>query len=286
MIKSIQIFLVGLSLFVAGAVTAPAADPGVVLLYTGNSLGKYQACPTCGQSATGGLDRRATVLAEQRAGGGTVFTLAGGYELSPYSKNWNPVDGHSQALVRAYTALEYDLGVLTSGDQESLSRTGLEAPKGFVPAGDRPEVRVLTKGSVRLGVLICPELRAGSSAPGPELFAQLAATAAQVRQDCDVVIAISTWGERNEAALLEAHPGVADVLLGSGPGVGAGVRLMNDGATMWLRPEFEGRSVLRLELTSFLDAGKWEGESLAAVRLPLDHLVKGDGRISALFAWI
>ncbi|WP_126379048.1 hypothetical protein [Desulfovibrio ferrophilus] len=263
-----------------------ASESDVVLLYTGNSLGEYQACPTCGQYSEGGLDRRATMLANQRAAGDTIFLLSGGYDFTSYIKHWRPKGGQLEALAEAYAKLGYDLGVLAAGDQQYLGHAGLKPPAGFVPVAEEPEVRILTKGKIRLGVVLCPVLEGKEFTPEEKQLESVAKAATALRDQCDIVVAVSTWGGRGESAFLKAFPGVVDVLLGSGPGSGAGARVMSDGATLWLRPKPDGRAVMRLGLASFLSAGKWNKDFLAAETLSLDFRVKGDGRISTLFAWI
>lgn len=65
---------------------ADQAEPDLTILFTGNSQGKLQPCPTCKGVPLGGLARRQTILNRYRttqAEKDRLLILGGAYEFLP-----------------------------------------------------------------------------------------------------------------------------------------------------------------------------------------------------------
>lgn len=272
---------------VLSANLAWAQAPLAQLFVTGNSLGKFRACPTCGQYAEGGLDRRFTVFEQHRGEPNGLFVSLG-YDLGSYVKSEQPETAAAKPMVEAYNLLDYDLGVLTPLDVDYLKRAGATAPEGFVPQGGASEIRIVERSGVRLGFVIFPAAKEPYAGPSEDEMRDAAQAAERVADQVDLVVGLSSWGERGELAFMKNHPEAVDMLLGSGPATGVGARPSPDGRTLWGRSSFEGRSVVRVEVLERPAPGQqWaEGRSFRSEVLPLDISIRGEGKISALFAWM
>lgn len=105
---------VALHFNVGGARAAPA-DPVVLLTADGEGhVAAYTSCPS--PRGLGGLDRRATIVSQERAdmaasAGGRLLVDAGNWLVGPES-----VASRGEAVVAAYTALEYDAVHVTPKD--------------------------------------------------------------------------------------------------------------------------------------------------------------------------
>lgn len=265
----------------------------VSFLYTGNSFGKFRACPTCGKFSVGGLDRRSTALQRERGASPSipVFTIAGGFEFASYTKRWGMPDSMLQALAKAYGLLGYDLGALTGTDMKYLKRAGATAPGSFESLSSEPRATVLKRGGVSVGVILLPEAGELFSIPAVDVFARISALADDLRPSVDIVVGLGGWGERADRQFMEQYPDALDVLLSSGIGTGYGVRTTQGARTLWVRPAFEGRMVWRLDLYSLPNrgggTGGWPAEGdYKAVKIELGPEVKGDPAVSEVFAWL
>lgn len=266
------------------------ARPLVTLLFTANSEGAFEPCPVCGGSALGGLARRATALARVRAqGGGRVLTLAGGHEFTPF-RAAPAGEGTARALAQAYAAMSYDLGLLSARDHDWLRGAGAAPGPGWLAPAPEPRVRLLDAGGVRVGVLVLPH-KADIYAPAePEAVAAVVRAARELRPQVDLLVGLGVWGWQGDATLLEAPEADFDVLLSSGPGQGTGVRAVRGGRTLDVRPDYQGWSVIRLDILGFPEArgGRvWTaGAHYSATKIKLDATIPADEAVSAILAWI
>lgn len=277
---------------VAGAC---AEEPLLSMVYTGNTLGTFQPCPTCEQDKSlGGLGRRSTFFKQFMAShsrSDKVLILAGGHEFLPFRVRSKFPAGFASALVKAYGLLPCDLGYVTARERDWLREDGAEPPKGWLVAdGDRPKQTVLAKGDMRVGVVIFPGLADPLSRPSAAVEAECAAVCGKLRDEVDLLIAMSPWGERAERVFLDKFGPVSDILLGSGPAVGAGLRPMLDSRVLWVRAQFDGRYIPVLKILDRPAFGKgWAwmvGANYDFSVIPMDDEVRIDPVVNNVFAWI
>lgn len=236
--------------------------PLLTLAYTANSLGEYRACPVCGHEAVGGLGRRATVFEELRAqGGDNTILVAGPYEFTPIVVRTPRSPELARALAQAYARLGYDLGVATPREREWLAAAGASLPGAWRSMDGGPHTEVMDRAGVRVAVVLFPVAAAGSSpAEDAGMVEAVLAEARRARSRADLVLGVSSWGEKAEGAFLAAAPGAVDLLLGAGQGRGYGVRSIPGSRTIWVRPPFDGQGVALVSIFSMPGSrdGDWE----------------------------
>ena len=261
-------------------------EPAVIILYTGNSLGKYDPCPSCdGGESIGGLARRAAVISTYRQRyADKVFVLAGGNEFLPILPVEEPSARETEFTARAYGLMEYDLICLTAEEAGRLEGSGAEYLQDTLVFGKKPETRIITKGNVALGLVIFPDMGNPMAEPDKKAFDEVLATARALRGETDLVVGVSSLGEPLEQRFLEDYPGAVDVLLGSGFGSGSGLSVRDSG-TLWVRPEFNGWSVQAIRMLAAPKAGVagWqEGENYDFESIRLDEGIGQNPAIAAL----
>lgn len=270
----------------ASAETAERLD----IYFTGNTLGEYGPCNTCGMYGLGGLSRRAHVFDQRRAergGADDALFLAGGYEFTPFRTAPGKA-ALARALAEAYTVLDYDLGVLAAKDAAWFRESDAAVPPGWRAAGDGPQTVTLERAGVRIGIVVFPVTPEPYGLPGAGALRAVLDAAAALRPDVDLLAGLSAWGARGEQALLAEADGLFDILLGSGPGRGFGLR-REDGGVLWVRPEFEGVSVLHLTLPLRGDAAEdsvsVDRDAAGLSRIVLDDDIPFDADMTNIFAW-
>lgn len=264
-----------------------ADGPLATIVFTGNSFGEFRACPTCGHGAVGGLDRRATLFDKIRAEVPGALFIATGYEFASYSERRKVRPEVMEPLADVYGRLGYDLGVALPLEARALGDAGAALPKGFVTLGEEPLTRVFERGGLRIGVVALGDKAAAYKPVGDEAKRAALDAAGALRPSVDILVGVSTWGERDEVAFVKDHPGVFDVLLGSGVSAGYGVRALGDGATVWCRPMFDGRGIVRLDILALPEAGQpWrDGREFTSLIYELGAEVASNADISAIFSW-
>lgn len=281
------ICLVLFSFFVAHAAFS-GDTPSLTLVFTGNSLGKFRACPTCGRYAIGGLDRRITLFRDIRMEPQPKAFVSLGYEFQTYLKKDKAKPAAMEPMAKVYEMLEYDYAVASALDVSALNDAGVELPKPFVPVEESVRTEVMDVNGVRVGLVVFPEVGLFQKYT-PEMELAVVKAAEQVREQVDAVVGLSSWGEANELGFIRANNQVFDVLAGAGPGTGFGSRVEEGSCTIWVRVAFDGQQVSRLDVNVL--AGKngkqeWKDGSYIFEDIPLDTKVRGDARISALFGWL
>lgn len=264
--------------------------PLLTLLFTGNTEGQFRPCEVCGGTAHGGLDRRSTVLAQVRAqGGGRVLALAGGYEFTPFRAE-PPGADVARALALAYAHMGYDLGLLSARDFDWLRGAGANPGPAWLPPAPEPRVRRLDAGGLRVGVVVLPAGQGLHAPAAPEAVEAVLHAARELRPEVDLLVGLGAWGWQADKALLEAPGLPLDVLLSSGAGHGTGVRPVAGGRVLEVRPEYQGWSVIRLDILALPQAGPdaaWtEGVHYRARVLKLDATVPGDAKVSSILGWM
>jgi len=246
MSRAARFLLAATLVALTGTAAAAEAPPLLTLVYTANSFGVFRACPVCGSQALGGLGRRATVFRELREEfGDSALFLAGPYEFAPVVVRRPESPELARALARAYGLLGYDLGVVAPAEEGWLAASGAAPPPRWRVLGDRPQTVTLARAGVRVAVVLFPAADpAREPARTRELLDSVRTEALVSRAGADLVLGAGPWGEEGERMLLEAAPGVFDLILGAGRGHGQGVRPMAQGRTLWLRPPFDGRGLV------------------------------------------
>ncbi|KUG28089.1 hypothetical protein ASZ90_002049 [hydrocarbon metagenome] len=217
----------------------------LTLVYTGNSFGHRDPCPSCGNSAIGGLARRSTVFKEMRADPGnasrTVF-LAGGSEL--YSDDLLRAEkGNLKTLVAGYEHLGYDLGAYTPEEAQWLASGAAAPPSGWVAYGEKPQTRVLEKGGVTIGVVLFPAAPADGREISTRTMRSIRTAAHELRDTVDLLVGLCPWGVEGEEAFLSDGTAAFDIVFGSGPGRGVQTKLYFSDATLLVHPYPKGEVV-------------------------------------------
>jgi len=264
--------------------------PLLTLLFTGNSEGQFQPCPVCGNTALGGLDRRSTVLAQLRAQlGERVLVVAGGYEFTPFRAE-PPGADVARALGQAYAYMDYDLGLLSPTDFDWLRGAGANPGPAWLPPAPEPRVRRLEAGGLRVGVIVLPEGQGLHAPAAPEAVDAVLRVAREVRPEVDLLVGLGAWGWQADKALLDAPGLPLDVLLSSGAGRGTGVRPVAGGRVLEVRPEYQGWSVIRLDILALPGAAQdalWTDDvHYQAKVIRLDATVPSDAKVSKVLSWI
>ena len=273
-----------------GVARAQAPQPLLTILFTGNSEGRYLPCEVCGDTARGGLARRATALARVRGlMDGRVLVLGGGHEFTPLRAALAG-DNVAQALAQAYAAMRYDLGLLSARDFEWLRAAEALPGPAWLPPARECRLRILEAGGLRVGVVLLPTL-GDMYAPAPrEAVDAVLRAAREARPQVDLLLGLGVWGWEADATLLAAEDVGFDALLSTGPGWGTGVRPAREGRLLVVRPEYQGWSVIRLDILALPGAGEargWiDGTHYRATKIKLDAAMPEDRAVSIILAWL
>lgn len=220
-------------------------EASLTIVYTGNSFGHRDPCPSCGNSAIGGLARRSTVFKEMRADPGnasrTVF-LSGGSEL--YSDDLLRAEkGNLKTLVAGYEHLGYDLGAYTPEEAQWLASDAAAPPSGWVAYGEKPQTRVLEKGGVNIGVVLFPAAPADGREISTRTMRSIRTAAHELRDTVDLLVGLCPWGVEGEEAFLSDGTAAFDIVFGSGPGRGVQTKMYFSDATLLVHPYPKGEVV-------------------------------------------
>ncbi len=215
--------------------------------------------------------------------------LAGGHEFLPFRIRKPLPDGLAEALTKAFSMLPYDLGYVTARERDWLKDNGAELPKGWLTVGDTPVQRILDKGGMRVGVVIFPALENPMGKPSPEAMDASAKACQALRPKVDLLVAMSPWGEVAEKSFMNRYGAAADIVLGSGPALSGGLRLMLDGRVLWVRAEYDGRIIPVIDILDRPAPGEpwnWlEGVNYGYAANILGVDVRSDPAVNNIFAW-
>ena len=266
-------------------------QPLLTLVYTANSLGEFRECPVCGAAAQGGLGRRSTVFHEMHdaAADRTIF-IAGPNEFAPMVVRKPESPDLARALAQAYGMLGYDLGVVTPQEKSWLDSAGAQLPGSWRPLGATAQTVVLQRAGLKVAVVLFPDADfAKEPAKAEQVRAAVQAEAGKARSGADVVVGVSPWGDAGEKLLLDSAPGAFDLLLGGGKGLGYGVRSTADGRTLWARPPFDGRGMVRFDILALPQGQErsWkEGENISTAVKMFDWDIPQDSVLANVFSWL
>ena len=271
-----------------GLFASPAAggEKMLTLVYTANSFGKYNPCQTCTHGMLGGLGRRASYFMQMRKADDRAVFISGPFEFRPLPgvKQRDAVadKGIAPALAEAYSLLHYDLMVTTASESQWLGGSGAKAPAGLLQLGDKPSVVMLSRAGLRIGVVLFPE----SDAPESQ-YAGVAEAVRTVRPQADMVLGVSSWGERAENKFLDSGGAGLDMLLGSGSGMGYGCHSMHQGKPLWRRPVVDAWGTLQVDVLAKPSPGEgWtDGREYTSSIRWMDETLPLDPKVSAIFSW-
>lgn len=264
-----------------------ATESVATLFVTGNSFGEYQPCPTCGGYALGGLGRRAGLFSRTRSDNPGALYISCGYEFVSYIKRREVRPELMEPLAKAYAMLNYDLGVVLPIEASAMQVQGVVPPEAFRLADGVPWSRVFERRGLKIGVLVFPAKANAYASVSKLLKSKVIEAARMLRPSVDVLVGVSTWGERDELRFADEYPAEVDVLMGAGPGTGYGVRVAGDGRTVWVRPPYDGRGVMRFDIMALPGAdGQWRnGEQFSFEALELRASEREVVAVTNLFSW-
>ena len=241
----------------------------------------------------GGLARRATAFRRYRNDPSLArksLFVAGGYEFQPIRPGKEKSLSVARALAEAYARLRYDILCLTPREQAWLDAAQAGEVPGALVLGDAPRTKILARGDFKTGFVIFPVLKDPYGLPDRGAVRAVTRAASALRPRVDLVVGLSSWGQKAEFRLLEQSPGTFDALLGSGPAKNWGHKPMAGNRTLWVRPEFDGRSVQQIEILARPGQGRswqWEeGKNFRVIHRTLDKSVSHDMKIWGLFRWM
>ncbi len=271
------------------AFPALAADPVLTIAFAGNTYGYYDPCPTCGPQKLGGLARRSTFikqLRQQPPTAGKTLVVAGAWEFLPEVAAAPPEPAKLPAVAKAHERLGYDVFVLTPDEVKVLAANKAAPPKDAVVLDQSPSTRIMTIGGKSVGIVLFPMPRDISAPVSNKLMEATTKAAEALRDKVALVVGVSPWGAIDEEAFINTHPGVVDVLLGSGGGSGFASRTSKNGRTLWTRAYIKGKTINRLDLLAWPDTKDftWKiGANFTAKVQPLDQAFPQDAAIEGLF---
>ncbi|MCF8107479.1 MAG: hypothetical protein K9J81_00650 [Desulfohalobiaceae bacterium] len=210
------------------------------------------------------------------------MTLAGFYEFRGIRDSKHAQTTWRQ-IASAYTAMQYDLGVLFPETSRQLQNT----PLAKWPVVDaEPVLATRTVRSKTIGCMFLP-IPAGEQAR-QALERDIRNQAAAIRPTVDLFIGISPWGKSREQAFLENNPGLFDLLLGSGSGGAVNHTYVGDNQTLWIRPYTKGKVVNTVFLPDWqnldLQSGRLPRHRITIEAIALDERFQKDSDINAIFS--
>lgn len=266
-----------------------AKGPGrLVLLATGDNAGEIAPCG-CKHNPTGGLARRKTAIAAERAKGAPVLVVDAGNALFQTEAGDAPRARERAALlVRQMGALGTAAMAVGARDLalglDFLRTSAAKAALPLVSAnlvdakGQRlfSASRVVELGGLKIGLVgLSPEGKRVGQAPGiqglPLVPAALSeAQRLKVEDQVDVVVVLAAAPYPKALELAREAPRAIDFVVQSHEGRGAGMALRHAFATL-VPPGALGRQMAKLDLRVsgpgvFADAGEAE-RTRAAVRV-------------------
>ena len=182
--------------------------------------------------------------------------------------------------------LGYDAGAILPSEAEYLKSADAPLPTGFTVLGDKPATAVLDKGGVKVGIVFFPAPADLTKPTPPAIGDAVAEAAKKLRPTAALIIGVSGIGMIDEEAFLAAHPGVLDVLLGSGLNAGTAGRPGPGGKTLFARAYTRGKTINRLDLYQLPSGADfvWKpNENFKAEVVNLDEAYPADPEIKKLF---
>ena len=215
-----------------------------------------------------------------------LLLLAGPFEILPDGPDAGPNPQKMPAMVQALDSMGYAAGALNPDEAAFLLQAGAPKPANFTVLTGQPQTKLVTVGGHTVGNVFFPPSPDPTN-PAPAAIGDAVATAArELRTKAGLVVGISGLGMSDEQAFLEAHPGVLDILLGSGPNAGISARPAADGKTLWSRAYIKGKTINRLDLLTLPGAADftWKPDATYKAEVVyLDDQYPADPAVAKLF---
>lgn len=240
-----------------------SSSPALTILYTAISRGELYPCATCGETALGGLARRAFVFSEVRRNSQPVLTISGPDEiLSDIDilrfKNSNSTEKapgstyqpeKAQLLLSGYKALGIDVGYLSEKESTWLKSAAGGIPPNFLTVTNEPLTIIKSTSSGKVGLILFPHGEERFHLPSDRQKEAVLEAGKKIMSQVSLVIGISPWGNTAEERFILQADEIFSILLGGGPGLGFSYSF--DHSTqklLWVRPENQGRAVNIIEI--------------------------------------
>lgn len=230
-------------------------QPVLRVLYTASTHGNLHPCATCGAFSAGGMDKRAFLIQGFRKSETPSLFIAGPYEFSPdqpenprKDTQGEPSEKQARKALKVQDYLKPDAGWLSPASGKwFLKHTG-RTPEKYIPVEKAPEILLLERAQVRVGLVFFPEGSAEKKAPTRDETRAVLAAAESLKEKADLIIGVSPWGFALEQEFIEAARGAFSLILGGGTGIGfSHTTLSTTPETLWSRPDPGGRSVNIIE---------------------------------------
>ena len=234
------------------------------------------------------MARRATLFSKYAHDKNTL-RIAGPYEFTRGNIPGPARNPENAPLIAGYCALNYSLGILAPGESDIGRVLKSENPDIWMSLSEVPLGQTLGTDSGRVTVVVFPaDKKTGT--PTEKMLQELQNTLTQLYNDPrnQLIVGISPWGKKYEQAFLTNHPGLCDILLGSGPGPGLTSSLSHDRRTMWVRAYSKGRTVSRIQVERFpvrVPVSTWsDGQTIKARLMLLNEKVQANPEMQKIFA--
>ena len=173
--------------------------------------------------------------------------MAGGYEFHrPNHTNLSRTK--TKKLVKVYSELDYDLGIISPQVTDLLTDSEKEQVSDWRETTNSVQTRILDYQDHKLGILIFPELNKNSNGKTKGIHKEIVKKARELRPRVNLLIGISPWGNFPEDKFLTNNPPVLDILLGSGSGPHMTGKFLQDKKTVWVRPLSKGKTISQITI--------------------------------------
>lgn len=217
----------------------------------------------------------------QEVGVDRVVAISGGFEL--LSPEGAPAsDYFPEQFKELYGMLDYDVVHLAPMEWRWLQKRAVALPENWKEASERRSFEVLEVDGVTLAFVFVPAIDGPDMEAGAQQF--VVEQVAEARRTADIIVGVSHLGSPYEERLLQSHPQLFHILLGSGAGRSNDGLQRRKGETLWLRPYYKGAVVSRIDIKRVPDRepeatslGSWaRGVDFDIDVIPLYDTIPGD----------
>jgi len=261
------------------ATAAPAERADLILVYSGDMDGNLQPCG-CHRNTSGGLPRRATVLAKVRSEGAPVAVVEYGNQFTAEDQIATSLD--------ALAEMKYDAVALGERDPDWLARILKgSAERGLVVldeyAASAAKTGSVERGGKRIAFVSFTEPRPGAK---PPTVAERASRLKAARANHDLVAVFSYLPVATEQAVLRAAPGTVDILIPGSRGWGL-VQPMQENGVWTLPTSFDAQKLgiarlrwteggLRVSVTQEVLDRNWRDDEAVGALVRMYNEQRGD----------
>lgn len=213
-----------------------------------------------------------------------TLTIGGGFEFMAAGATTVPEGVTPTQLFQAYTALDYDLFVLTPEEGDLLAASGHALPPSWHVAGQDPKLVTHTLPRGELAFVLFPHTLSEKT---ENALLDMVQTLRRSHQ-FQLVIGISTWGYDREMEFLQRQGQAFDIVLGAGDGPGFPGLYLQNNTVLWSRAPGKGKDVNVIAIPDFPPTENkitWSPEkSISAMTEALRNTIAPNPEIAALFA--